>query len=293
MKSLILLGALFASVSSASNMSPSRADANPALFSVADEDTTIYLLGTVHILDEDTVWFDDEVKTAFDASSELVIEMLEPSPAEMQSILLSKAIDTTGPTLSQTLKPETMARLTEEVAKGGISLSALEPMDPWFAALTLVQFQFQRAGLSPETGVEKILTSAAKASGKSVAGLEEFAWQIDLFDSLPEDQQVEFLEQGIADLADAETYISQLIEIWSAGDVDRLANLVNESLAQDDNLRARLLVNRNASWAEWIETRLKDPGTVFMAVGAGHLGGEDSVQDMLAERGLVVMRVED
>ena len=49
---------------------------------------------------------------------------------------------------------------------------------------------------------------------------------------------------------------------------------------------------RNERWAEWVARRLETPGTVFVAVGAGHLAGEVSVQAMLAERGLATERVQ-
>ncbi|MCX7676523.1 MAG: TraB/GumN family protein, partial [Alteraurantiacibacter sp.] len=59
----------------------------------------------------------------------------------------------------------------------------------------------------------------------------------------------------------------------------------------DGYLYDRLLIQRNANWVRWIERRLEQPGTVFVAVGAGHLAGPGSVQDQLQERGHVVSRI--
>jgi uncharacterized protein YbaP (TraB family) len=59
----------------------------------------------------------------------------------------------------------------------------------------------------------------------------------------------------------------------------------------DPVLHKRLLTDRNARWAQWIDGRLKQPGTVFVAVGAGHLAGSDSVQRQLRKRGIKVRRV--
>ncbi len=77
---------------------------------------------------------------------------------------------------------------------------------------------------------------------------------------------------------------------WLAGDADALGELMNEEM-DDPALYERLLVNRNRNWVNWIENRLEEPGTVFIAVGAGHLAGEGSVQQILAERGLTAERV--
>jgi uncharacterized protein YbaP (TraB family) len=77
---------------------------------------------------------------------------------------------------------------------------------------------------------------------------------------------------------------------WIAGDADGLAAMMNAEL-DDPLLRKRLLTDRNARWAQWIDQRLKQPGTVFVAVGAGHLAGSDSVQRQLRKRGIKARRV--
>ena len=59
-------------------------DADPALWVVKDEDTTIYLFGTVHVLKPGLSWFDEAVKTAFDKSDQLMLEMVLPDdPAQV------------------------------------------------------------------------------------------------------------------------------------------------------------------------------------------------------------------
>jgi uncharacterized protein YbaP (TraB family) len=83
-----------------------------------------------------------------------------------------------------------------------------------------------------------------------------------------------------------------MVKAWSEGDADRLAALMNESMKDDPALAERLLYARNRNWAQWIDDRLDQPGTVFMAVGAGHLAGKESVQDALATRGIQSVRVQ-
>ena len=68
------------------------------------------------------------------------------------------------------------------------------------------------------------------------------------------------------------------------------AVLLNQDL-EDPMLHKRLLTDRNARWAKWIDGRLKQPGTVFVAVGAGHLAGKDSVQRQLRKLGIKARRV--
>ena len=52
-----------------------------------------------------------------------------------------------------------------------------------------------------------------------------------------------------------------------------------------------LLIQRNGNWAKWIKDRLARPGTVFVAVGAGHLAGKGSVQDQLKDLGVASVRI--
>ena len=85
--------------------------------------------------------------------------------------------------------------------------------------------------------------------------------------------------------------MDSMVAEWLAGDADGLAELMNEGLT-DPALADALLYKRNENWAEWINTRLERPGTVFIAVGAGHLAGQKSVQDYLTQRGLTVERVQ-
>jgi uncharacterized protein YbaP (TraB family) len=68
--------------------------------------------------------------------------------------------------------------------------------------------------------------------------------------------------------------------------------MLNADLGGNPELRDTLLRQRNQRWAAWIQRRLQRPGTVFVAVGAGHLAGGDSVPAMLAEAGLKVERLQ-
>jgi uncharacterized protein YbaP (TraB family) len=82
-----------------------------------------------------------------------------------------------------------------------------------------------------------------------------------------------------------------MLAAWSSGDAEALAALMNEDTAQDRTLYDAIFTNRNANWARWIQERMSRPGTVFMAVGAGHLAGPGSVQDQLRALNIASERV--
>jgi uncharacterized protein YbaP (TraB family) len=267
------------------------ADADPALWAVRDEDTTIYLFGTFHLLDG-RPWFNDEVKTAFDASQELVLEAILPEDlAALQPMVLRYAIDPTGRTLSSRLTPEQNVALNAALAPLGAPPGTFDRFEPWFVTMTLMSVAAQRLGISGEQGPETTLSAAARARGIPVAELEGFEWQFRLFDEMPEAQQISSLVQALEDIGELAGELEPMLTAWSTGDVEGLVEMMNESSREDPVLHRMIFADRNATWAGWIQERMARPGTVFMAVGAGHLAGPDSVQAVLQARGLRAERV--
>ena len=268
-------------------------DADPALWVVKDEDTTIYLFGTVHVLKPGLSWFDEAVKDAFDKSDQLMLEIVLPEDqAEMAKTMLPLAIDQSGKTLSSRLAPTDLAAYQAAMTNVGVPPAQFDMFEPWFAAVTLSVLPLTKLGYDPEQGAEKQLTGFAKASNKPIAGLETVEQQLGFFDKLAEDQQVAFLNAVVKDIDKLGPTLDILVDQWSKGDPDALAATLNESMEATPELAQTLLFQRNANWAEQIKVRMAQPGTVFIAVGAGHLAGAHSVQDYLKERGLTATRVD-
>lgn len=265
-------------------------DVDPALWVVKDEDTTVYLFGSVHILKPGLGWFDDGVKAAFDASDQLILELVEPSAAEAQALFGKLAMDQQGKTLRSKMKDADRAVYETAVGKLGLPVAALDPFDPWAAAVTLTLLAMQKSGFDPNSGVEKQLTAAANAGKKPIAGLETMEFQLGVFDTLPESEQVAFLVETAKQIDDAGTSMDKMVDMWAAPDPEKLGQLMNEGLTSR-TLYDALLTKRNANWAKWISARMAKPGVTFMAVGAGHLAGPTSVQNLLPAYGLSATRV--
>lgn len=266
-------------------------DADPALWVVKDADTTIYLFGTVHVLKPGLGWFDEAVKSAFDRSDELVLEILEPDTATMQGLILKTAINQSGPTLTEKLPAEKRAAYAKVLADLGLPAAMLDRVDPWFAALTLTNAGLPKLGYDPASGAERTLTAAAKAANKQLVQLETPEQQLGYFDSLPEPLQIKFLVSTVDDFPKMGAELDKMVASWSAGDPDALAATMNEGMIETPEIAKILLADRNVRWAEWIGQRLDKPGTVFVAVGAGHLAGPDSVQIQLRRHKLAATRI--
>ncbi|WP_293703431.1 MULTISPECIES: TraB/GumN family protein [unclassified Sphingopyxis] len=267
-------------------------DADPALWVVKDDDTTIYLFGTVHVLKPGLSWFDEAVKDAFDKSDEMMLELVMPEDqAAVAKTMMPLAMDTTGKTIPSRLTADELKAYQAALVSVGVPANAFDSFEPWFPAMTLSVLPLTKLGYDPEQGAEKLLTKFAKADSKPVAGLETLEEQLGFFDKLPETQQVAFLNAVVKDIDKLGPMLDKMVGLWAKGDPDGLAVTMNESMAATPELAQILLYDRNARWADQIKTRMDKPGTVFIAVGAGHLAGEKSVQDYLKDRGLTATRI--
>jgi uncharacterized protein YbaP (TraB family) len=267
-------------------------DADPALWVVKDEDTTIYLFGTIHVLKPGMTWFDDAVKTAFDRSDEVKLELVMPDPAAMQGLVQSTGVAPAGtPPLTERLPVAKRAAFTKAVVDAGLPANALDRYKPWLAATQLSIAPLSKLGYDATNGPEQVITAAAKATGKPLTGLETAEQQLGYFSGLSDAAQISFLTSTMDELPKAADTMARMVDDWAAGRPDRLAKDMNDSLKDSPEVAKVLLVDRNKRWANWIRQRLAKPGTVFVAVGAGHLAGADSVQAQLAKAGVKAERI--
>lgn len=267
------------------------AKAYPALWKVADEDTTIYLFGTVHILPKGVDWYGGPVSRAFEQSRELVTEIAETKPQEINAIIDGRARLPKGQTLRGLLSAEERAAYEARLASLRLPANAFDVYEPWYASILLSSLPLAAKGYDGANGVEVALDARARALGHPRRALETAEYQIGLFDSLPLEMQRRYLTEVVEHLPRASADIDAMIAAWERGDAERLAELMNAE-EDDEALMELLLISRNRAWAGWIKQRMDKPGTVFVAVGAGHLAGPGSVQDQLARHGISSQRVQ-
>ena len=257
---------------------------------VQDADTRIYLLGTMHALPPGTDWDDGAVGQAIASADELMMEL---SPRELAG----------AGEMFQKLAPRT-APLPIEARLSGAALThyrALEAssgsiggdkLDDWAVMILIGQRAARAAALSPAAGVEKGLTDIFAAANKPVRGLESAQTQLMLFETLDAPTQRALLTRAAEGADDAVAEVTALTAAWSRGDVAALEKMINEDVDAVPAARQAIIADRNRRWSAWVKRRMARPGTVMMAVGAGHLIGVDGVPAMLAAEGVTVTRVQ-
>lgn len=268
--------------------------ARPALWSVSDADTTVYLFGTIHLLPENYQWRTPAIERAVGGSQQLVIETIidEKDPTKMLQAMSSLAFSPNLPPLAQRVPPEKRAALAEAVRKSGFPPQAFDRMETWAVAFILLGNQFKEMGLKSGQGVETTLRDAFAGAGKPIGELESNREQLSFFDRLPEKAQRDLLEGAIEQGSEVAGDFHEMLSAWVRGDVKAIARSFNRDLSNSPDLEDALLKQRNANWTRWIQQRMAQPGAIMVAVGAGHLAGRDSVIEMLKRSGYRVRRVQ-
>lgn len=267
----------------------------PALWKVGDADTTIYLFGTVHVLPPDLVWRTAKIDTALNESKAIYFETdINPDPAKLLPFVQSIGMYPVSESLSDRLKPVDRTALAAAAEKLDVPMSMLNRMKPWFAAVNLSELMIANAGYQVDSGVERKLSPDAISSGKQVRKLETVEEQLGVFAELPEEVQIEFLMDGVRHMDEESKTLDDMVKSWARGDTDNLDKImIQQDLAESPAVYQALLVHRNANWVKKLDELIKtEPGTFFVAVGAAHLIGKDSVIAQLAPLGHMAERIE-
>jgi uncharacterized protein YbaP (TraB family) len=263
--------------------------AAPQAWVVRDGDTEITLFGTIHALPNGTDWLSPAVAARLDAADTLVLEAILPDdPQALMPLIAEIGMPPGLKPLAERVPAAAVPKLTAAAVAAGVPMAALDRMESWLAAVTLGDAALEGLGVNAAAGAEAQLTARAKAQQKPIIGLETAEQQLRFFDGLPQADQTAMLLATLDDVADAKTDMARMLALWQAGDVDAIARDFDADMRATPLLRQRLLVARNANWADWITGVLKRPGKVFVAVGAGHLGGADGLLSQLKARGLAV-----
>jgi uncharacterized protein YbaP (TraB family) len=255
-----------AALAAASPMAaPASVNADPAIFVVHDADTTIYIFGTFHALDGQSEWFNDQVRDAFEKSNELVLETLIP--------------ETPGPiALRQPVRMPSVAASASFLATTKMAINAGKTQ-----------------GMQVGNGADMVLRHQAELEGKSVEGLETLESQLNMFTRMPATVAAPAPQPGApVGMAPMESLSKAMVAMqsaWRRGDQTVFVSMLSQLKQASPDTYRMLFTERNARWADWIAGRMQTPGTVFVAVGAGHLAGQDSLLVRLAEHGIPSQRV--
>lgn len=253
---------------------PPPRDAKPPLWVARSGTATVWLLGTIHLLPAEVRWQTGPVAAAIAQADTLVTEIPDGDPQAQAAIFLKLARADTLPPLA--------ARVPGAPAK-------YDRLKTWAAALAIGAEAARTADADRDHGVEAVLS--ARFAGRHEA-LETFDGQLRLFDALPESAQRHLLATTLQEAKDPAASYARTYAAWASGDAAAIERDFASAFAGAPVLRETLVTQRNRAWAAQIAARMRRPGRILVAVGAGHLVGPGGVPALLAARGIEVARVQ-
>ena len=269
------------------------AAAKPGLWVVRDADTEVTLFGTVHALPKGTNWLSPAIAKQLGTANSVVVEAVIPEdPSVLAPVVARLGLSPGLQPVAKRLPPDVAKELMPAATAAGVPVVALDRMETWLAALTLSQQTLAGIGVTADEGVEPVIMMRAKAAKQPIVGLETVEQQFGYLDALPEPDQVLMLVSAIEDVATIKEESARMTALWQAGDIDGLATAFAADSEGSDRLLKVLLTDRNKRWVDWIAGVMNQPGKVFIAVGAGHFGGDEGLIALLQARGFTVERIE-
>lgn len=252
-----------------------------------------YLYGTIHMIDKDDYFLTDATKVAFDKSEKVAFEINMEEMSDMSVIfsLMGKIMMADGTTLKDLLSEEDYDFVKKKFKEMGLPIAMLGRMKPMF----LSTFAAGAEGGGGEPGgmgmmggdmvsYEMKFMEMAQTNQKEMAGLETIDFQLSMFDSIPYKAQAEMLVKSLKASSEGADQLKEMVDLYKNQDIEGMQTMFNAEQGGLDGYQDVLLVQRNENWIPIMEDMMTEQIT-FFAVGAGHLGGEKGVIDLLKEAG--------
>jgi uncharacterized protein YbaP (TraB family) len=273
---------------------PALADApTPMLWKASKGASSVYLLGSMHILKPGDYPLSTDVESAYKDADRLVFEISPDemfSPATMTS-MLTRGMFHDGRTLQSVLPPQTWKELLAYGEKNGLPASRLQMFEPWMVSLTVMSLETQKLGLDPASGLDMHFMTQAKSDHKPTQGLETADQQFAILAGASLDTQQQMLRQSLDELADFPKEMGREYDTWRHGDIAGMLAQTKKEFAKYPELYQQILVQRNRAWIPKIEKLFDGRHDTLVVVGALHLPGPDGVVKMLQARGYSVERI--
>lgn len=275
---------------------PDAPEPIPAIWTTADDDTTLYFFGTIHALPEGFAWRNDTLDEVIEKSDTLYLEIAEDGFDILRFVgMLGRiGINLDHPTIRQRIDPDLHDEFDAVLEELPIPESGFDNLDSWLAAILI--YEFTTDDYADSTGADETLELIFSEAGKPIRSLEDGIAHYGFFDTLSEEAQRAFLEAMLSDDEEEADVFNQMIADWVAGNVEAMADddwFDDVDPAVVAEFDKAILDDRNANWVTIIKDVLaNEEGTFLIAGGAAHFAGENSVIDMLEKQGFEVRRIQ-
>jgi uncharacterized protein len=273
----------------------------PAIFVIRDDDTTIYFLGTTHVLPPDINWQTTDMQTLFTKSEELVLEVSDAdsdaSSTEMEKLFLERKRGPDSKILAELIWPENRAEFRKWARELTVTARELDAIPLWQMSFIFEYGLAFEAGATSEDGVESVLTKIYTDAGKPIGSIETAMSGLTGLSELSDEDQIAPFNgilyerrYAFSGKAESEEDVFAREKAWAEGEVTEF-DFGDESMLLKDGTYRALIYDRNVQWTDWITARMDRPGHLLLAVGSAHLSGPHSVLRLLEKKGYRVERL--
>lgn len=277
-----------------STLFSSLAHSDAMVWKVSNEHGELYLGGTIHMLRPTDYPLNSEYDIAFNDSDLIVFETDISATMDMgfqQKMMMQMSLPP-GKSLETLLQPATYKRLSQFAQSRGLPIETLNNFKPAMVILTLTVMELKKLGMTVTSGMETYFSAQARKHNKPVASLETPDEQLSVLTSMGDGYEDTFVNGSLDDFERLETEFTELIKAWRNGDTKTIDTMMTSMMKERfPDMYNTLLVKRNFNWISQIGDFIKTPETEFILVGAAHLAGNDSVQNLLKAQGYTVKKV--
>jgi uncharacterized protein YbaP (TraB family) len=286
---------------SASGPPQPQADTAPnrgLFYQVSKGGNTLYLFGTLHVGKPEFYPLNRQVVTALQRSKYLAVEADPSDFSAMARAFADSAMYPPGESLDEHVSFRVMRDLKTVLDTYQLPLEQAQRMRPWTIAMMLDYLGSLKAGYDPAYGADLYLIGVAKDLKKPIAEVESVDFQLQLFAGMTPTEQEAYLADSLHEHVSGEfaRQLDEMVAAWSHADTPSIARSLDAGEKQlspaTKPIYTRLIKDRNASMTRRVEEYLLSGSQYFVAVGAGHVLGDDGIVARLKAKGYDVRNLQ-
>lgn len=256
---------------------------------ISDEENTIYVMGSIHFMPEDTFPLSESVEEAFADSEKLIVQsnLLEVEEEELNNYYRKEGFYEDGQTLSDSLSENVFSQLKEELSDLNIPLSGVDQFQPWHMAQTLETQKISELDYSLDLSVELYFLEKAQEEGKEIIELESYLEQLDFVSNFSPELQEKYLQSILLEFEEDGDRLYKILDAWEKGEREKMEETlfgVRNKKQDLENFYHKYYDERNKKMAEEIEDIMDEGEQTFVVLGAEHLVGKDNVLEIFRDK---------
>lgn len=276
----------------------------PLFYKISDKNnTTIYLLGSIHAADDTIYPLNDTIMNSFNDSDYLAVEVDTLSLQnnfDLSLKLAEKMMYNDSTTIKNHIGDELYNKMVNFLKEKKSYSSLYDNYKPVFFESLFENLIINDAMLKSESGIDMYFLSLASENNKKILEVESAEFQYNLLLNTPLELDKIMIEEYIDNYDLNVSQMKDLYELWKKGDKEQLENILINSESQNvteeekklmENYNQSLIIDRNYGMANVLENYFEKKQNVFCVVGLGHVIGDEGIINLLQKRGYDVVQL--